>query len=84
MIVPVDALPPAVPSTLQLTDVFDVPLTLAVNCCGCVVITTAAAPGETLTVMVAGGGGVELLEPPPHAAKPNKLLKRKTAHVRRV
>ena len=47
-IVPTVALPPVVPLTLQVTAVFDVPVTVAVNCRVAEVI-TVADDGETLT-----------------------------------
>src|SRR5580658_5283701 len=49
--VPVEALPPTVPSTLHVTPRFEVfPVTVGVNCWVCVVTTTAAICGERLTV----------------------------------
>jgi hypothetical protein len=66
--VPVAALPPAVPSTLQVTLEFEVPVTVAVNCCVWLVMTTLATLGETVTVTL---GGVVKREdvgaPPPQA-----------------
>lgn len=41
------------PDTVQLTAVFDVPVTLAVNCC-CPVAAIVAEPGEIVTPIVAG------------------------------
>lgn len=55
-IVPTLELPPAIPLTLQETPVFDVPVTLAANCCVCPRI-TEAVEGVTLTVTFGGGGG---------------------------
>jgi hypothetical protein len=50
----VTAVPPGVPSTLQLTLKFVVlPVTVPVNCCVWVVAATAAMPGEMLTTIVA-------------------------------
>ena len=53
----------APPPTLQVTAVFEVPDTAAVNCCVPPAVTLAVA-GETVTEI--GVGGVEL--PPPHPA----------------
>jgi len=47
--VPTVALPPAIPFTLQVTAVFVVPVTVAVNCC-VAPVTTEALVGLTLTV----------------------------------
>src|SRR5580704_13631742 len=60
--VPTDELPPATPLTCQLTVVFALLRTVAVNCCvdpSC----TLAVAGETETLGPAGG----LLPPPPQA-----------------
>jgi hypothetical protein len=53
------------PPTLQVTAVFEVPDTVAVNCCVPPAVTVAVA-GETATEI--GVGGVELPPPPPHPA----------------
>jgi hypothetical protein len=50
--VPTVELPPATPFTLQLTAVFEVPVTVAVNCC-CPPMVTWAVVGESVTVTVA-------------------------------
>lgn len=55
-IVPTAAFPPAIPFTLQVTDVFEVPVTVAVKVCVCP-RNNEAFPGRTLTVIVTGGGG---------------------------
>jgi hypothetical protein len=47
-IVPTVVLPPVIPLTLQVTAVFDVPVTVAVNCRVADVM-TVADDGETLT-----------------------------------
>lgn len=54
-IVPTLELPPAIPLTVQVTAVFDVPVTLAVNCCVCP-RNTEAVEGVTLAVTPGGGG----------------------------
>jgi len=46
--VPTVALPPAIPFTLQVTAVFAVPVTVAVNCC-VAPVTTEALVGLTVT-----------------------------------
>src|SRR5882757_7387532 len=61
--VPAVALPPAVPSTVHVTAVFE-PVTTAVNCCVWLVTTTAACLGLTLTPAPAPPP----LLLPPHAA----------------
>ena len=55
-IVPTVALPPGIPFTLQLTDVFAVLLTVAVKVCGSPSGTDAVV-GATVTVTGGGGGG---------------------------
>lgn len=60
VMVPAAALPPGVPFTCQVTPVFVVPVTVAMNC--------VLAPGLTVTVAgvtvtVIGGGGGILLPP---------------------
>jgi hypothetical protein len=72
VIVPAAALPPAVPFTCQVTAVFVVPVTVAVNC--------VLAPGLSVavagvTVMVIGGGGV----PPPPQEPRNREAASPTA-----
>ena len=62
VIVPAAALPPGVPFTCQVTAVFVVPVTVAMNC--------VLAPGPTVavagvTVTVIGGGGGVLLPQDP-------------------
>jgi len=64
--VPIDALPAETLLTSQETEVFEVPVTVALNFCG-VPMRTLAGLGETETV---GGGGVppgEAPEVPPQA-----------------
>lgn len=61
VIVPVAALPPGVPFTRQVTAVFVVPVTLAMNCVLAPGLSVAIA-GVTVTVI--GGGGVLLLQEP--------------------
>ena len=62
MIVPVDALPPVTPFTCQVTDEFDVPVTVAVKAC-VDPARTVAGFGVTVTVML-GGGAPGLPVPP--------------------
>ncbi len=57
-----EALPPATPFTCQVTDEFDVPVTVAVKDCDALARTFAAL-GETMTV-IAGGGVPGLPELP--------------------
>jgi hypothetical protein len=73
-IVPTAAFPPAIPFTLQVTDVLDVPVTVAVNICVCP-RNKDAFPGRTLTVIVTGGGGGGGEVPPvlPHPSPQNAL-----------
>ena len=54
LIVPTDALPPAIPDTFQMTDLLAVFCTVAVNCCARLMRTTALA-GDT--VMLTGSAG---------------------------
>jgi hypothetical protein len=62
-ITPTVELPPFMPLISQVTDVFDVPETMAVNCFGWPT-GTVADDGDTETVI--GAGGVD--DPPPHPA----------------
>ena len=55
-IVPTLELPPGTVSTSQVTLVLLLPVTVAVNCCVCEVV-TAAFFGATATEKVGGGGG---------------------------
>jgi hypothetical protein len=73
LIVPVDELPPVTPFTCQVTDVFDEPLTVALN--GWVApARTLAGFGETETATAGGGAPAvpgfpeELLVTPAHRA----------------
>ncbi len=60
--VPTVALPPAVPLTAQVTPVFVVPVTLAVNCCVEPVLTVAdVGATATATVLAATGAGIVTL-----------------------
>jgi hypothetical protein len=65
----------APPPTLQVTAVFEVPDTVAVNCC-VPAGTTVAVAGETVTEI--GVGGVELPPPPPHPATITSTTQGKT------
>jgi hypothetical protein len=62
--VPTVLFPPAVPPTLHVTAVFELPATVAENC---LVAPTArfAVPGVTVTVTVGVGAGFEFLLPQP-------------------
>lgn len=77
-IVPAVALPPAMPSTLQVTAVSLVPVTSAVKDC-IPPRKIVALDGVTLTLMMAGGGGDD--DPPvlPHPAS-SKARAPATAH----
>jgi hypothetical protein len=66
--VPAVAFPPEIPFTLQLTAVFDVPVTVAVSCC-VLPSNTLELDDETLTVTDWGGPD----EPPPPAQPPKRL-----------
>jgi hypothetical protein len=68
--VPVAAPPPGTLLTLQVTAVFVVPLTLAVNCC-VRPSRTLAVPGETVTEMEGGGGGGGATGPVPPPPQPS-------------
>src|ERR1700687_5888372 len=57
--------PPLLSSTAQVTAVFEVPVTVAVNCCF-PPTETDGDPGETATAMA--GGGEDEFEPLPQAA----------------
>jgi hypothetical protein len=57
-IVPTVEFPPEAPFTLQVTAVFDVPVTAAVNCC-VLPSNTLELADETITVTDSGGGGAE-------------------------
>src|SRR5262249_19802581 len=65
VIVPTVELPPATLLTLQLTAVLDVPVTIAVNCCG-FPRSTLELDDDTDTVTEGGGGGGGVDVPPPH------------------
>lgn len=62
--VPTTLLPPLIPFTAQVTEVFAVPLTEAVNCCACPNCTDALV-GDTPTVT--GDGAVRLIDADPTA-----------------
>ena len=86
VIVPTVELPPATPLTLQLTAVFDVPVTVAVNCC---VLPSNTLELEDDTVIVtdcgaSGGGGVIEDEPPPQAVMAMEIASRQTCMTRGV
>lgn len=59
---PTVAFPPAVPLTVQVTLVFVVLLTVAVNCC--VVETMTTAEVGLIEIVTAGGGGAAPPPPP--------------------
>ena len=67
--VPTDEFPPVLPFTDQVTPVFVVPVTVAVNCC-CSPRNTDTAAGETETVTEGGGGGLLDEEDPPAVPQP--------------
>lgn len=56
VMVPTVAFPPGTPFTLQVTDGFDAPVTLALNVCD-MPNRTDAAGGAIVTVIMGGGGG---------------------------
>ena len=62
--VPAVEFPPKTPFTLQVTAVFDVPVTVAVSCC-VLPSNTLELDDETITVTDGGGGVDELLPPQP-------------------
>lgn len=62
--VPAVEFPPGTPFTLQVTPVFDVPVTVTVNCC-VLPSNTLELGDETITVTDCGGGVDELLPPQP-------------------
>lgn len=76
LIVPVAAAPPAIEFTCQVTAVFAVPETVAVNCCVCPVLTLIVL-GETTTVTPCTW--LEELLQPANCAIPAKPKNRKTA-----
>src|SRR5712692_6576914 len=61
-IVPKVELPPGTPLTFHVAAVFEVPVTVAVNCC-VLPSSTFAVEGETLTEIACGDGGSST-EPP--------------------
>lgn len=62
--VPTAEFPPGTPFTLQVTAVFDEPVTVAVNCC--VLPSNTLELGDaTISVTDCGGGADELLPPQP-------------------
>src|SRR5215831_12496204 len=64
LIVPTALLPPATPSTSQLAPRFcESPVTVAVNCCGCVEV-TAARLGLALTLMPVAAAVIVTIEDP--------------------
>jgi len=69
---PTVALPLPAPSTVQVTLVFEDPVTVAVNCC-VASVTTVTLGGETETVIAGAGrgerGGTAPVEPPPQLAR---------------
>ncbi len=81
--------PPPTPFTDHVTLVFELPVTVAANCCVCP-RKIAAVPGDTETVVVGVGGGEvppEDGEPPalPHPASVNAASKPKiSAQAARV
>jgi|SRR6516225_5056732 len=79
VIVPVAALPPGVPFTCQVTAVFVVPVTVAVNC--------VLAPGLSValagvTVMVIGGGGELLPQEPRNREAASPTAKKASERMR--
>ena len=68
--VPAVEFPPGTAFTLQVTAVFDVPVTVALSCCVLPSI-TLELDDETITVTDCGGGVDELLPPQP----PNRMRK---------
>jgi hypothetical protein len=79
--VPAVELPPETPFTLQVTPVFDVPVTVAVNCC-VLPSNTLELDDETVTVTDWDGGGRDVDElTPPHPTRPpataNKRMTKK-------
>jgi len=81
--VPAVELPPGTPFTLQVTAVFDVPVTAAVNCC-VLPNNTLELEEETVTVTDGGGGegGDEPFPPQPPRRKA-RSARRATACARR-
>lgn len=75
-IVPAVAFPPGTPFTLQVTAVFEVPVTVAVNCC-VLPSNTLELEDDTVTATDGDGGDVVLDElpppqPPKRMTKPNE------------
>jgi hypothetical protein len=93
LIVPVDALPPVIPFTCQLTAVFEEPLTVAPNDCAALTRTLAEF-GETVTTTGAGGRfdplglGLSLEEPalvrPEHPTCSAAVERRHAKNKRRI
>jgi hypothetical protein len=73
-IVPTLVFPPAAPFTCQFTPVVLVPLTVAVNCCVCLVCSVAEA-GESVTVIPVEEEVDDELFFPPHADKLTAISK---------
>jgi len=55
-IVPAVAFPPGTPLTAHVTPMFELPVTVAANCCVCP-RNSVALPGWIVTVIAGGGGG---------------------------
>jgi hypothetical protein len=79
-IVPTVEFPPATPFTPQVTTVFDVPVSVAVNC-SMFPSSTLELEDETVTITDTGGDDVELELPPP-PPQPEKARSMMTEAIR--
>ena len=80
VIVPAAALPPGAPFTCQITAVFVVPVTVAMNCVLAPGLTVAVA-GVTVTV-IGGGGGVLLPQDPRNIEAASPTTKKASERMR--